>query len=183
MSPKLLNLLLLISSGALYYLVISPVYTGESSGVFEIPGDSIQALIKKEADYDATIQTAKDTVTLSKKIKKEYAVFDDATKEKMSIMVPDTINEVKLLNEITKMAILLGLPIDNLGVKDTNGGEYNVYFTVETTYVEFKNFMSKFEKSARLYTLQSVSFPPGKRDEDIIKFTVALSTYYMNKTK
>lgn len=178
MSPKLLNILLIIATGTLYYLFINPIYSGIDTGIWSPGEENIKSLIVLRDQYDATIKGIDGISSKANALQKRYDSFDDETKTKMMIMVPDSINTIKLLSELTSIADQAGFPLDSIGVKD-RGGEYSVSFTVVTTYTKFKDFITHWEKSMRLFTLQSVTFSPGKTDEDALKFNVDLTTYYL----
>ncbi len=94
-------------------------------------------------------------------------------------MVPISVNEIKLMSELTNIGLKSGVPIENMGIKDKGSGVYSVSFSVVTTYTNFKRVIAIWEKNMRLFTLESVSFIPGKTEEEPIKFSVELSTYYM----
>lgn len=177
MSPKLFNSLLIIVSVVLYFYVIDPLYTG-ADAVFWNSGPSIQSLNVLKNQYQATIDGVSGILQEAKDLEKEYNSFDATTTKNMMIMVPSSIEEVRLLSELTEMANLSGFSIEGLNVKDKSG-EYTVNFTMNTTYPKFKTFMYKFETSMRLFTLKSVSFTPSKDETELIKFSVELSTYYM----
>lgn len=182
MSPKILNILLIISSLALYYLVVTPMYSGVDSGVW-LPENNIQSLLVYNKNYDQTLNEVDALIVKAKNIQTAYEnVYTPEIQHKLSIMVPDTINETKLYNEIDKFQSKTG-QIDNIGVKDKGLGEYSVSFSVTTTYTKFKEIMTEWEKSMRLFSLKGVSFSPGKTEEDPIKFTVDMSTYYLNFSK
>ncbi len=177
MSPKLFNTLLIISSIVLYFYVVKPLYTGVASGLW-VPEQSVQSLLDSKKQYDATIVGVDAIIRQGKTTLTQYNTFDDATKNTMMIMVPTSIDEVKLLSELTKIANDSGFAIEDLSVKDKTG-EYTVTFVIKTTYPNFKRFIANYEKSMRLLTLKSASFIPSKDERDIIKFNVELTTYYM----
>ena len=66
MSPKLFNLLLLILSGVLYYMVIAPLYTGEDSGLWA-PSQGITSLLKVRSQYEETGRGIKGIVDKANK--------------------------------------------------------------------------------------------------------------------
>lgn len=181
MSPKLFNILLIISSIVIYSYVIKPLYTGEDTG-FWTPKESVQSLLLSKKQYVATINGIDEIKQEAKKIEKEYSVFDDTVKNNMIIMVPDSINEVKLLSELTKIANDVGFAIEGLSVKDKSG-EFSINFVIKTTYPKFKDFIARYEKSKRLLTLDSVAFTPVEDEQEPIKFQITMTTYYMNKNK
>jgi hypothetical protein len=178
MSPKSLNILLILTSFVLYFYVVKPLYTGANSGVWTPGEDSIQGLIAKKERYENTSRVVDDLIKKANKFKEEYEAFDAETLQNMSIMVPDSVNNLKLLSEMTKIARDNNLVIDGLGIRD-KGGEYSVSFSMSATYQQFKELIKFYERSKRLLALQSVTFNPPKNEHDDAKFILEFSTYYL----
>lgn len=181
MSPKILNSLLLLISFIMYNKVIDPLYFGSESPFFN-PEENVPSLVKKIDTYDATIKEVKNIINKATEAKKQYEAISVEDKKKMLLMVPTSIDDIKLLKELTLSGDPekgTGLPIDNLGAKDKTNGEYSVSFSVLTTYDNFKKYMEYWENSLRLYTINSITFGPGKTEDDVIKFTIDMTTYYM----
>ena len=141
MSPKLLNILLILISGVLYFFVTKPLYTGADSGVW-LPENNIQALRTSTLNYEETLKGADALLSKAKIIQKQYDSYDAATKNKMMVMIPDSINDIKMLNELTKLQENT-LPLENLSVRDKGSGEYEVSFSVLATYTKFKEFINQ----------------------------------------
>jgi len=178
MTPKLLNILLLIVSFVLYYSVINPLYYGTPSPIFSTD-NNIQGLLETRAKYDAALQAVPRLLVQATQASKQYAAIEDKDKNNMYIMVPVSIDDVKLMREVTSIASDAGIPLDGLGVKDRYDGTYSVSFSVLATYHDFKKFMSYWDNSMRLFSVKSVTFSGGKTDSDLIKFNVDLATYYL----
>ena len=178
MTPKLFNILLLTLSAALYYAVINPLYFNSGS-VFFSESENIQALKEKRDTYDKTIAAVPGLISQAKLSMEQYNALSEDDRKKIMTMVPVEVDEIKLMSELTNIGVASGVPIDGMGIKDKGNGVYSVSFDILTTYANFKNIMAYWENSMRLFTLQSVSFAPGKNEEEPIKFTIELSTYYM----
>lgn len=178
MTPKLLNTLLLGISFFLYTYVASPLYYGKTSMLFP-EGESIKMLTEKNSTYTKTIEALPALTAKAIAAEAAYKSIGEKDKNTILVMVPTEINEIKLMSEITDIGAATGLPLDSMGIKDKGNGEYSVSFSVVTTYTNFKTIMKFWENSMRLFRLQSVTFSPGKKEDDPIKFSVELSTYYM----
>lgn len=177
MSPKLFNILLIVASLVLYFYVVDPLYTG-ADGVFWAPKDNVKSLKASGQPYTSTINGIPKIMRDAKNMSKEYEVFDEKAKNTIMIMVPTSVDEVKLLSEITEVANREGFALDGLAVKDKKT-YFTISFSVKTTYPRFKTLMIAYEKSMRLIALDSVSFNPVKDETEPIKFSVELVTYYM----
>lgn len=180
MSKKLLNLLLIVATFAIYYLAISPLYKG-TGGVWQ-PAQSIQSLSQLNKQYSETIAQAESLLSQADTLRAQYARITPEQREKMFVMVPDAIDKVRLLSEVTNIAASSGLPIADLSYMEGNvsgsRGMVGISFTVRTTYPKFKEFIDAFEKSMRLFSVQSVTFSAPIEGE-ITTYQVRLDTYYL----
>ncbi len=183
MSPKLLNILLLVASFVLYYYVINPLYFGAASNFFDVE-KSIPRLTERVNTFDKTIAAVKTVKAHSEESFAKYSTLTEEDKKKILTMVPVEVNDIKLMSELVKISELTksegdqGVAMDGMGIKD-KGGLYSVSFNINTTYANFKKMMKIWESSGRLFSMQSVTFNPGKTEEDLIKFNIELYTYYM----
>lgn len=182
MSKSLLNLLLLASTFALYFLLIQPVYTGVG-GVWQ-PAQSVESLRTLNAQYDETLSQANDLYGQAETLRGQYSRISNDQKTKMAIMVPDSIDKVRLLSEVHSIAVQSGLTFNELSYSDgtalPNGrGSAGISFSVKTSYPQFKALMDNFEKSLRLFSIQNVSFATGEREGDNMTYQVKLETYYI----
>lgn len=183
MSPKLLYTLLAVGSFALYYLLLSPLWTGAGS-VWAPSSGGVKDLRTQHAQYEASVEEAKDLFGKGKKLQAEYESVDSAMRDQMAVMVPEKVDPVRLLNEITAIAKASGLSIAGLSSTETATGDklrgaYDISFGVQTSYPKFKEFIHNYETSLRLFTLQSVSFASPAQADDLITFQVKLRTYYL----
>jgi Tfp pilus assembly protein PilO len=182
MSPKLFNLLLAASSFALYYVVIGPLYSGIGS-VWQ-PEQGITQLEQTNIDYGNTLSQADSLVKQATTLRTQYNSIPETTKQNMKLMVPDSVDPVRLVSELTNLGIQTGIPIDTItyapgqNTSDTYGS-YRVSFTVKTSYPRFKELMHNIETSLRLLSVQNVTFTLPDKDTKLTSFQVALETYYM----
>ena len=182
MSKNLLNFLLVASIFALYFLLIGPLYKGVG-GVWQ-PQESVQSLIELNKQYDEALAQADSLAVQAKTLKTEYDRVNPEEKAKMQIMVPDSIDKVRLLSEISGIVASTGLVVSDLSYGDgsasPNGrGSVIVSFMVRTTYPNFKEFIGAFEKSMRLFSIQSVAFTVPEKQGDLTTYQVRLEAYYI----
>ena len=183
MSPKLINILLIVSSAALYYIFIGPIWSGVGSILAPERG-GVKTLIATEAKYKDTLSKADDLFKQGNELSSQYKAVKDTDKQKMLLMVPEKIEKIRLLSEMDKIANLTGMSLANVFVleevsTDKLKGAYAISFSVKTTYSNFKKFMRNYENSLRLFTLESVKFAVPAKIDDPIDFKVTLKTYYL----
>lgn len=185
MSKNLLNLLLAVAAFAVYYLVLSPLYSG--GGAVWSPNQSIKALRTLSTQYDDTISQAESLTKQAEDLRNQYNAIPDEAKDNMKIMVPDYVDPVRLVSEISTIANITGVSLDDTSysesppVSNSNKGAYTVSFSVKTSYEKFKELMHNYETSLRLLTIKSVSFNVPDKQDGTINFLVKLEAYYIKK--
>ncbi|MDB5260619.1 MAG: hypothetical protein JWN37_850 [Candidatus Nomurabacteria bacterium] len=181
MSPRLLNTLLIVGSFALYYVVISPLYSG--GGTVWQPEQSITALKTSNEEYTKTVAQVNELYNEAETLKKQYNNIDADTKKKIETMVPAKIDPVRLLSEVDNIANTTGVPISDLSYSENPAvggrGSYTVSFSTKTTYTKFKQLLDSYEKSMRLYNIESTSFSVSTEPGTSTNYQVKLSTYYL----
>jgi hypothetical protein len=182
MSKKLLNLLLIVATFAVYYLLIGPVYKGVG-GVWQ-PGESVKSLQVLNAQYDETLMQADALFSQAETLRSQYSRISDAQKDMMKVMVPDSIDKVRLLSEVSGILLNSGFPSNDLAFSDgpsssNSKGTAAVSFTVKATYPKFKELMDTFEKSMRLFSIQDVSFSVAGKEGELPSYQVKLETYFI----
>jgi Tfp pilus assembly protein PilO len=181
MSKKLLNILLLTATFALYYLVMAPVYKG-TGGPWQ-PDKTVQMLKQENNQYTEAVIQADSLYSQAETLKAQYSAISDDQKKTMLVMVPDSIDKVRLLSEVNSIASSVGLPFTGLTASDGSVGQNGrssiaISFSVKTTYPKFKDLMATLEKSMRLFSVQSIAFV-APDDAGLTQYQVKLETYYL----
>jgi hypothetical protein len=182
MSKNLLNLLLIVTVFAVYYLVIGPMYKG-TGGVWQ-PTESIPQLKSMNAQYDVTLAQADTLYNQAQTLRAQYANVSAEQKQKMELMVPNSIDKIRLLDEVDAIGKETGLALDSLSYAEGASATAalsaaSVSFIVKTNYPKFKELMDNFEKSLRLYSVQTVTFSAPTKEGDLTSYQVKLTTYYL----
>ena len=115
MSSKLLSLLLLVITAALYMLVISPVYSGE--GNIWAPSSGISNLKSLNKQYTSTLVQIDTIERGAEALYKDYTNLNPEVLSKMNILLSDSVDQVKLRNEVVTIASRSGLALEELEVK------------------------------------------------------------------
>jgi hypothetical protein len=160
MSPKLLNIVLALIPAILYNFVYLPLTTGVDSVVMS-PKASIRTLQDTNVQYANTLSLLGKIQTDIKKINDDYKSLDPATTSKVLIMLPDSIDTLKLRREVIAIADSAGIAIKEVSVKEDKGnsatlGAYIVEFSVKARYKNVKLLLEEYEKNLRLYTIESL---------------------------
>jgi Tfp pilus assembly protein PilO len=181
MNNKNIIVLLGIGTILLYYLLIRPLYNGVGN-VWQ-PEHGIKTLMQMNAEYDEALAQASSLFGKADTLRKEYSEVSSEQKQKMNVMVPDSVDIVRLLSEVNSIGVEQGVPLINLSASEVGAavegkGTVGISFAVKTTYLQFKQLMEAFEKSMRLFSVQSVSFS-SPEDGGATLYQVKLETYYL----
>jgi Tfp pilus assembly protein PilO len=112
--------------------------------------------------------------------------------ERLNKLLPNTVDNVKLIIDINNSAGAQGLAIQNINIAEpkdegsrttntTNRAGYDsidLSFSVTASYTQFLGFMSSLEKSLRLVDVIRVTFEPGNIGETY-NFSVTIRTYWL----
>jgi hypothetical protein len=195
MSPKLLNILLVLIPVVLYFGYLDPVYTGQP-GIIFTPEANITSLQSTNVQYADALNQIALVQSEIEKVNKDYNAIDPAIKNKVTILLPDTIDVVKLRNEVMTIANKSGVAIYGLSVKnnprnrDPDLDQYTVNFSMKAHYSDIKGLLANFEKNMRLYVIDSVRINrPEKRagdapsldDGETLTGTVSFNVYSLKK--
>ena len=171
MSSKLLSLLLLVITAALYMLVISPVYSGE--GNIWAPSSGISNLKSLNKQYTSTLVQIDTIERGAEALYKDYTNLNPEVLSKINILLSDSVDQVKLRNEVVTIASRSGLALEELEVKKERlpykGLDvYLVTFSLKARYPVFKRFITDIDKNMRFYNLESIILErqPERETED-----------------
>lgn len=162
MSPKLLNILLILIPVMLYYGVFNPLYTG-NPGLIWAPESSIAGLQGANVQYANTISLVSEVQAGIKKINGDYKTVEATTTKKIEAMLSDKIDPIKLKKEVITIAEVKGVAINAVTVRDetrfpiSGVGSYLVSFSFKARYPTIKALLQEYERSTRFYTIESLS--------------------------
>lgn len=199
MSPKLLNILLILVPVLLYFGYIHPIYTGEP-GLVWTPEKNIFVLRSLNVQYQNSINQISLIQNQMDQLNKDYNAVDEETKKKIGIMLPDTINPIKLRSEVASIADKSGTAITDIVVVPINSNirngnqklsGYKVSFSTKAHYPVLKSLISNYEKNMRLFILESIAIDkivkkPGEEnkievddDDETLTSAITFNVYYL----
>lgn len=176
-----------------FFALVSPVY------------DEITALKAQVAAYNQALDNSKALENERDKLVKKYNSIDPANLEKLEKLLPDSVDNIRLILEIEKIASPYGMVLKEVKydsvVKDVvdsnvvqagdssvnlNSKEYglwNLSFSTEGNYANFLNFIRDLESNLRIVDIASIQFSSvdntllGKADT--YKYSFKIKTYWL----
>lgn len=193
MNKIIFQIILVVVSVALFFSFVDPLYRSE---------DEINPGIKK---LNAEIQKYNDAIDKSEQLIEERDRLiqvkndiDENSKIRLERLLPDSIDNIRLIIDINNIAKPYGLVLKNLrlagidekkkgaddlsvrevaiGGNDTIGS-VTLGFSVSARYETFKQFMRDLESSLRLVDVTDLSIK--STDKDFYDFDVTLKTYWL----
>jgi Tfp pilus assembly protein PilO len=178
----LLPLLFVIIAGGLFFAVINPMYT------------DIKVLKTEEATYDSALNRSRELQSVRDQLLARYNTFSQDNLARLQKLIPDTIDNVRLILDLDSMASRYGMHVRNVSLNSNAsaasraaGGQVGpgdarydfvtLSFVVSGNYDTFRAFLADLESSLRLVDISSISFaatPTG-----IYEYTVGIKTYWL----
>lgn len=169
-------ILLGLSIGA-FYLYINPTYK------------SIKVLRAESAQYAGAVKEAKEASVIWNDLVNRSDSMNRADLDRLEKMLPDKVDNIKLLNDLNTMALKYGTGISNIRLTEptsesnlvANSDPYSslhTNFSVSMTYSNFVNFLRDMGKSLRLADIEKIDFKPSD-DSPLYTFTLTTKTYWL----
>jgi len=184
MSPNITAFILLLASAGAVFGFISPQYS------------KYQVLSESKAQYQTAADQAKKVREVREKLISSAANISNLEKDRLSRMLPDTVDTVRLTTDITGIASKYGILIKKIDAKPEEGRSNSpmlaaspfataqkvqnftalpIAFTLTTSYESFSRFLTDLEKSLRIIDVVSISVVPSLGGQ--YDFSVAARTY------
>lgn len=176
-----------------FFALVSPMY------------DEITSLKAQVAAYNQALDNSKALENERDKLVKKYNSIDPANLEKLEKLLPDSVDNIRLILEIEKIASPYGMvlkevkydsvakdPVDSNVVQAGNSsaslnskeyGLWNLSFSTEGNYANFLNFIRDLESNLRIVDIASIQFSSvdntllGKADT--YKYSFKIKTYWL----
>ncbi len=177
MARVIIPVLLLVVSAGLFFGFVDPQY------------QEIKQLSLESKKYDQALQKSKELQQVRDQLLAKYNSIPPENLSKLEQLLPENIDNVRLILDIDTIARPYGLVIRNLTVSGTGkdaqtiGTDSNVYgsvalgFSVTARYENFIKFMHDLERSLRVVDITSITFTAN--DSDSSDYQVLLKTYWL----
>ncbi len=189
----LLPILIIILAVALFFGLTQPLI---SSGTTLNPG--IVELQGEKKVLNAALETAKQSAQKLSELETQYNAITEEQKAALENVLPNTIDEVRLIIYVQNIGTQNKTPLKGVGVLTREGGSSNVAtipseagtelvragyepvaisFTVKATYNQFLSLVEKLEKSLKIFDITSVEFSSTDAKAGIYEFKVSANVY------
>lgn len=154
-------------AGGIFFLYTKPAYDGVQTKKVQI------------AQYDAALDKAAELQKLKQTLLSRYNAFNPTDLERLHKLLPDHVDNVRLILDLDNLASRYGLSLQNVDVSNSGaettksqtavgaiGASSQKYdsltltFATRATYSTFQKFLDDLESSLRIVDLVSLSIDP-----------------------
>jgi Tfp pilus assembly protein PilO len=186
---------LIISSIGIFFGYIDPNYKGGSvideniSTSTDYSNFGVLSLKEELAKFEEISSNSNKIVSDRDLLIKKSNQITTSDKTKLTKFLPDNIDNIRLIIEISDMASNRGLVAKNITINEAKKttdtmnidnspyGTLNVKFSVNSTYENFLFFLNDLENNLRLFDISDVTF--SSSDTGFYDFNVGLKTYWL----
>lgn len=181
---SLTPIVFIIISVILFFTITDPIYK------------EVKDLKVKYAQYQDVLDKSAELLKQRKTLQDKYSSFAEEDVTRLTKLLPDTVDNVRLIIDIDEIAKRYGLTIKNVrlddskvnksGVKDSvatitaGEGKYGTIpmgFSVTADYNTFLSFLEDLEGSLRIVDVVNIGLKPGANN--VYSFDVSLKTYWL----
>jgi Tfp pilus assembly protein PilO len=174
---NIVSIILILASIGLFFGYVDPTYS------------TIRAQRSEKAEYDRALNNSKELQAERDKLLEKFNNMDKGDLDDIVKLLPDNIDNVRLIIDIDEMAKKYGMRIrnfkastseasDTIAVADTPHGTLTLSFSTTAPYQTFLAFMRDLERSLRIIDVTDVEF--GASDtNDLYDYKVTVKTYWL----
>ncbi|MDO8492239.1 MAG: hypothetical protein Q7S34_01180 [bacterium] len=193
MNRIIFQIILVVVSVALFFSFVDPLYRSESETNL-----GIKKLNSEIQKYDEAINKSEELLQEKKRLVNIRDSIDEKSRLRLEKLLPDSIDNIRLIIDINNIARPYGLVLKNLrltafdnkpkGATDASVrevaiggnetiGSVTLGFGVTARYEVFKQFMHDLESSLRLVDVTDLALKNSEKD--FYDFDVTLKTYWL----
>lgn len=187
MIKSIFSIIGLVAAGGIFFFFTQPRY------------DAVRDLEAKVGQYDQALERSSELQQLKQSLLSRYNAFDPADVERLHKLLPDHVDNVRLVLDLDNMAARHGMALQNVvtsgpdqersggGIASANGARQKydsltLQFRTQGTYANFTAFMRDLEASLRLVDLVEltlVQLPVLSAGEPIYRYELTIRTYWL----
>lgn len=188
------TVLALAIAGAVFIIYTQPAY------------GSVKSLQARIGEYNAALDKARELQELKRSLLARYNTFSTEQLDRLTKMLPDHVDNVRLVLDLDAMATRYGMAVQNvviskkeivskettvigaIGEQKLKYDSLTLEFSTEGTYTSFAQFIQDLESSLRIVELNAFSIEQAQiaRDADeaaptepVYRFDISLRTYWL----
>ena len=177
------QIFLIIISIGLVVVYVNPTYK------------EIKNLNVENSEYSTALNTSKELGAIRDQKVEIYNSFTSEDLEKLKKMLPDTVDNVRLVMDINNLALSHDIVIKDTEVHTSDGqnqgksdaqfndpleyGFVTLDFSFTASYDDFMAFISDIKSSLRLVDIVSLGMSTVDGEEEVYKYDLSIRTYWL----
>lgn len=178
---KYLPLILIAIAVTIFFTFIDPQY------------EEVQKVNKQKRDNDTMLQLAQDLQRQRDLLQGAYNSISIEERRQLEKLLPDTVDNVRLVLDINNIAEQYGITIQNIDIskeslntegrvastveRETDIGTIRLGFTIVSTYEVFINFMKDLEETLRIVDIKSLNI--RQTQGVFMNYEIVIDTYWL----
>lgn len=174
---NIISIVIILTSIAVFFGYIDPQYA------------NIKTLLDEKSQYDTAIKNSNELQATKKKLIEQAESMDIVNRDMLFKLLPDNIDNIRLIIDIDEMAKTHGMTIRNFKTdtaeqKETLGRDNNTYgtltlsFSTAAPYDRFVAFLADLERSLRIIDISSIDFSVTDGNS-VYDYDVKVKTYWL----
>ena len=187
----ILPIILIASSIAVFFGYVDPNYKGSSAqSNTDYSKAGVVFLQSELTKYNDILNSSTKIISQRDSLVAKKNTINETDKARLERLLPNNIDNIRLIIEISKIAEGKGLSVKNVSVGDMTKntstgigpdnspyGTMTLKFTVNSSYGNFINFLQDLENNLRLLDITEISF--NTTDSGFYDFNVSFNTYWL----
>jgi Tfp pilus assembly protein PilO len=179
------SIVCLVAAGGIFFMYTQPAY------------DTVQGQNVNIAQYDGALQKATELQQIKQTLLAKYNSFDPNNIDRLQKMLPDHVDNVRLILDMDNLAQMHGMALQNVSVSaaptvsgQTAVGTINaakqkydsltIKFTTVGSYDTFRQFLSDLQSSLRIVDLVALDLTPvSVTGAGQYSYDITLRTYWL----
>jgi Tfp pilus assembly protein PilO len=183
-------IILIIASFGVFFGYVDPNYKGQgSTDTSNYSAFGIVSLRAELTKYQEIANNSSKIVGRRDVLTKKKNAITNEDRSKLDKLLPNNIDNIRLIIEISDIAAKRNLLPKNISVGDVKkntdsiGPDGSIYgtismsFSVNSSYTNFLNFLSDIETNLRLVDITNITF--NSTDTGFYDFSVTFNTYWL----
>lgn len=178
----LLPVFFLLVSAGLFFLYIDNSY------------QNVKFLQGEQDSFSEALQKSKELQAIRDSLLSKYNTFSSVDLDRLEKMLPDNIDNVRLVLELDSIASKYGSRISSVvidseatsiteeGAIGPSGEQYETVilsFSMVAAYEDFVRFLKDLESSLRIVDITAINFKSANDFDEIYEYQVSVKTYWL----
>ena len=191
----------------MFTLIVPAILIAVAVGIFVTFTNPLYGkvtLLREEAkSYSEALDNSKALENERDKLAQKYNTIDSANLSRLATMLPENVDNIRLILEIEKIALPYGMALKDVKYdamkeaeeapagtlsnaempefQNKDYGTWTLEFTTSGTYDNFINFVKDLERNLRIVDISSIAFSSetGLAGSQIYQYRLKIKTYWL----